>query len=249
MLIRRTAMSTAQHRVNLSGVQLWKWQDIDLCWSVEQTGVPILSLPVCLFPAPAPLWGLRAHSSLQLFSILCNPMDYSPPGSSVHGFFRQEYCYWVAMAASSRSSWPRDWTQVSCIAGGFLTIWATRKVPLWGLVLIKTSRRLGVPRRASLCSRISVPRVFRTHRPRPSLWSPVGGAPPPSYCPLGGHSLKAYHPPLWHYCVWCWGCSAQLSLACFICKCVCVPSAHVWPLAAASLVEYEYAEQSLCFRK
>ena len=34
---------------------------------------------------------------------------------------------WVARPSSRRSSQPRDWTRVSLIAGGFLTIWATRK--------------------------------------------------------------------------------------------------------------------------
>ena len=34
---------------------------------------------------------------------------------------------WVAIPFSSRSSKPRDWTQVSCIAGGFFTSWATRE--------------------------------------------------------------------------------------------------------------------------
>ena len=35
---------------------------------------------------------------------------------------------WVAYPFSSRSSWPRNWIRVSCIAGGFFTSWATRKV-------------------------------------------------------------------------------------------------------------------------
>ena len=34
---------------------------------------------------------------------------------------------WVAMPSSRGSSQPRDWTQVSCIAGGFFIIWATRE--------------------------------------------------------------------------------------------------------------------------
>ena len=36
---------------------------------------------------------------------------------------------WVAMPSSRGSYQPRDWTQVSCIAGGFFTIWATREAP------------------------------------------------------------------------------------------------------------------------
>ena len=34
---------------------------------------------------------------------------------------------WVAIPFSRGSSWPRDWTLVSCIAGRFFTIWATRE--------------------------------------------------------------------------------------------------------------------------
>ena len=34
---------------------------------------------------------------------------------------------WVAYPCSSGSSWPRNWTRVSCIAGGFFTSWATRE--------------------------------------------------------------------------------------------------------------------------
>ena len=65
----------------------------------------------------------------QLCLTLCNPLDYSPPGSSVHGILQARILEWVAILFSSGSSWPRDWTQVSCTAGRFLTIWATKD---WG---------------------------------------------------------------------------------------------------------------------
>ena len=52
-------------------------------------------------------------------------MDCSPPGSSVHGILQARILEWVARSSSRGSSWPRDLTQVSCIAGGFLIIWAT----------------------------------------------------------------------------------------------------------------------------
>ena len=54
-------------------------------------------------------------------------MDCSPPGSSVHGILQVRILKWVATPFSRGSSWPRDWTQVSCIAGGFFSIWATRE--------------------------------------------------------------------------------------------------------------------------
>ena len=58
---------------------------------------------------------------------LYNAMDCSPPGSSVHGILQARILEWVAIPFSRGSSWPRDWTRVSCIAGGFFTVWAPRE--------------------------------------------------------------------------------------------------------------------------
>ena len=46
---------------------------------------------------------------------LCDPMDYRPPGSSVYGIFPAKLLEWVAISSSSRYSWPRDQTCISCI--------------------------------------------------------------------------------------------------------------------------------------
>ena len=59
---------------------------------------------------------------------LCDPMDCSPPGSSVHGILQARILKWVAISFSRGSSRPRDRTWVSCIAGWYFTIWATREV-------------------------------------------------------------------------------------------------------------------------
>ena len=48
---------------------------------------------------------------------LCDPMDCSPPGSSIHGILQARILEWVAISFSRGSSQPRDQTQVSCIAG------------------------------------------------------------------------------------------------------------------------------------
>ena len=53
---------------------------------------------------------------------LCDPMDCSVAGSSVHGIFQTRMLEWVAVAFSKGSSQPRDQTQVSCISGEFFTI-------------------------------------------------------------------------------------------------------------------------------
>ena len=50
-----------------------------------------------------------------------DPMDCSPPGSSVHGILQARTLEWVAIPSSRGSSWPRDPTRVSCIASRFFT--------------------------------------------------------------------------------------------------------------------------------
>ena len=54
--------------------------------------------------------------SLQLYLILCDPMDYSLPGSSVHGISQAKILEWVAISFSRGSSQPRDQTCVSYIS-------------------------------------------------------------------------------------------------------------------------------------
>ena len=63
----------------------------------------------------------------QLCPTLCDPVDCSPPGSSVHEVFQARILEWVATSFSKGSSQPRDQTRVSCTAGRFFTDWATRE--------------------------------------------------------------------------------------------------------------------------
>ena len=62
---------------------------------------------------------------------LCNPMNCSPLGSSVHGIFQARILEWVAIPFSRGSSQPRDQTLVSYMAGEFFTIWAIREKWKW----------------------------------------------------------------------------------------------------------------------
>ena len=62
--------------------------------------------------------GFVAQSGLTL----CNPMDYSPPGSSLYGILQARILEWVAIPFCRGSPQPRDGTWVSCIAGRFFTI-------------------------------------------------------------------------------------------------------------------------------
>ena len=62
-------------------------------------------------------------------SMLCNPMDCSLPGSSVHGISQARILEWVAMSFSGGSSQLRDWIPVSYISRQILYHWAIREVP------------------------------------------------------------------------------------------------------------------------
>ena len=58
--------------------------------------------------------------------ILSSSMDWSSPGSSVHGILQARILEWTAIPFSRGSSQSRDQTWVSCIAVKFFTAWATR---------------------------------------------------------------------------------------------------------------------------
>ena len=77
---------------------------------------------------PVVMYGCEKETSV--VPTLCDPMNYSLPVSSVHGIYQASVLEWVAIFFSRGSSWPRDRTQVSCIAGRRFTIWATREA-LW----------------------------------------------------------------------------------------------------------------------
>ena len=47
---------------------------------------------------------------------LCDPMDHSPPGSSIHGILQARILEWVAMPSSRGSSQPRYRTSVSYVS-------------------------------------------------------------------------------------------------------------------------------------
>ena len=56
---------------------------------------------------------------------LCNSMNCSPAGFSIHGSVQARILEWVVIPFPRGSSQPREWTQVSYTEGRFFTIWAT----------------------------------------------------------------------------------------------------------------------------
>ena len=82
-------------------------------------------------------WYVIVHL-LSCVQLLCNPVDWSSPGSSVHGISQARILEWVAMPFSRASSRPRDQTCVSCIGRQILHCWATREAHwLNGLTVCK----------------------------------------------------------------------------------------------------------------
>ena len=55
--------------------------------------------------------------ALQSCLILCDPLDYCPPGSYVYAILQVRILEWVAVSPSRESSWPRDWTCISYVSG------------------------------------------------------------------------------------------------------------------------------------
>ena len=71
-------------------------------------------------------WTQRGHDGCCLVTKSegtpdCDPLDCSPPGSSVHGILQARILEWVAISSSRGSSQSRDETHISCIGGGFFT--------------------------------------------------------------------------------------------------------------------------------
>ena len=82
-------------------------------------------------------------------------MDCSPLGPSVHGILQARILEWVAISSCRGSSWPRDQTWVSCIASGFLTIWATSEASIPLSLALNSITSVGTVL-ISLCNRCKV---------------------------------------------------------------------------------------------
>ena len=94
------------------------WRDVYICQerkTLIEAALTFLSSDLCMCV------------SCPVMSTLCDPMDYSPPGSSVHGILQARILEWVAIPFSRGSSQPRNQTLVSRTARRFFTVLATRE--------------------------------------------------------------------------------------------------------------------------
>ena len=95
--------------------------------------------------AERPLVSVRGFSaSHSVLSNSATPWTVACPGSSVHGILQARILEWVATPFPRGSSWPRDQTWASGIAGRFFTIWVStvvliEKYLVWGRVWLASS--------------------------------------------------------------------------------------------------------------
>ena len=120
------------------------------------------------------------HEVAQLCPTLCDPMDYSLPGSSVHRIFQARVLEWVAISFSRGSFQPWGWTQVSCILGRRNKCWLSEPMCEWffwwvsmnwgrgGNISVKNEHVYFEIRKAIYCSEIILKFYIR---PPQCVWS------------------------------------------------------------------------------
>ena len=94
---------------------------------------------------------------------ICDPVDCSPPGSSIHGILQAGILEWVAISFSRGSSWTRDQTQVSRIAGRCFNLWATREA--LHIYVVEYYSAVKKEQNNAICSNMDEPRDY------PTKWS------------------------------------------------------------------------------
>ena len=110
------------------------WSLFSECWALSQ----LFHSPLSSIARPSLIiWGRKDAGRSTSMTIcccslvtksrptLCNAMDCSPPGSSVHGILQARILEWIAISFSRGSSWPMEPTRVSCICRQILYLWAT----------------------------------------------------------------------------------------------------------------------------
>ena len=121
LVMDREAWHAAVHGVAMSQTHLSNWTD----WTdrqsekdIENKHTTLWALNTCIYIYSLIRPFCLKHGALQLLS---------KPGSSVHGILQSRILEWVHHSLLRESSQFRDQTLVSCIAGRFFTIWATRE--------------------------------------------------------------------------------------------------------------------------
>ena len=133
----RRAVITAAHSFN----SYWHVQLIKLLWSILLTVSTLLLIFNPTYHQQTSRqgnWKPFACSVAKECLTLWDPVDCSPPGSSVHGIYQARILEWVAISSSRGSSRLRDQNCISCI-DGILYHWVTwedrKHFKLWSFLL------------------------------------------------------------------------------------------------------------------
>ena len=105
---------------------IWRW-----CWWPVGGGGQFISCYVAV-PSGSPHVSSLPYSVTQLCLTLCDPMDYSPPGSSGYGIFQAGILQWLSFPPPGGSSRSKDQTYVPsilCIGRRILNHWASWEAP------------------------------------------------------------------------------------------------------------------------
>ena len=92
--------------------QIWSIQTVEDYPVLKRKRIPFMKS----YNTDEPWGRCCADVCTQSCPTLCDPMECSPPGSSVHGISQARIMEWVAISSSRGSSQSRDWTCVSCIS-------------------------------------------------------------------------------------------------------------------------------------
>ena len=90
---------------------------------------------------------LTSVQSIQLCPTLCNPMDCSPPDSSVYGIFQVRILEWISIFFSRGSSWFRDETHISWVSCTGRRILLPLAPSMWNARLDETQAGIKTDRR------------------------------------------------------------------------------------------------------
>ena len=100
---------------------------VTLCTVYNNRFILIHHLQLCVYMCI--LICVCVYACAQSCTTLCNPMDCSPLGSSVHGIFQARTLVWVAISYSRGSSQPRDWIRISYVS--CVGRWILYYCPTW----------------------------------------------------------------------------------------------------------------------